>query len=175
MLLGYAGYFSTQGFQVAVFDRPCTFGSGCADEPAAYDFIADGDAVLTTLGERGATSTAVVGASFGGAVTIGACAVLRTSACVGLSPAQFDTYLDGAARPGDALTANNAMDASAPPCWSPSRRTTPTAQQRRSQTSPDAPDLASSPSLSSQQATDTAGTWSQVQPTPASQPTSPRV
>lgn len=92
-----------------MFDRRCTFGSGCVDEPAAYDFIADVDAVLTTLGERGATSTAVVGASFGAAVTIGACAVLRTSACVALSPAQFDTYLDGAARPGDAITANNAI------------------------------------------------------------------
>jgi dienelactone hydrolase len=107
---GYAGYLATQGFHVAVFNRRCTFRSACADGSAAHDFIADVDAVLTTLVDRGATSTALVGASFGGAVAIGSCAVLRVAACVALSPAQFDTYLDGAAKPGDATTANNAID-----------------------------------------------------------------
>lgn len=101
--LPYASHLANQNFQVVVFDRRCTFGSTCVEEPAAYDFIADVQAVLGTLSGRGADRAALVGASFGGAVAIGACASLEVEACVAVSPAQFENYL------GRGITANNAI------------------------------------------------------------------
>ena len=101
--LPYASQLAGRGFRVAVFDRRCTFGSSCVAEPAAYDFIGDVEAVMTAVRGRGVGTTALVGASFGGAIAIGACAALVVKACIAVSPAQFDNYLGGG------ITANNAI------------------------------------------------------------------
>lgn len=101
--LPYAGYLAGQGFQVAVFDRRCSFQSGCISGEAAYDFVGDVRAVVDTLRGRGAQHIGLVGASFGGAVAIGACAEVPVAACAALSPALFDHKL------GDGVTAKNAI------------------------------------------------------------------
>jgi dienelactone hydrolase len=99
----YAGYLAQQGFHVLLFDRRCTFNSSCATGTKANRHAADVQTAVTELRRRGAHKVVVVGASLGGAVTIGACAVVKTDGCVALSPALFDVIL------GDNLTANNAI------------------------------------------------------------------
>lgn len=101
--LPYAGYLATQGFHVGLFDFRCTFNSGCAEGEKAHNVTADVVAIAAALRQRGARSLAVVGASYGGAVAIGTCAVVQADACVALSPALYDNKL------GAGMTANIAI------------------------------------------------------------------
>ena len=102
--LPYAGYLATRGYQVLLFDRRCTGDSTCpSDDQAADNHAADVGTAVADLRRRGAAKVVIVGASLGGAVAIGSCAVVRTSGCVALSPAVFDAKLGGK------LTATNAI------------------------------------------------------------------
>lgn len=101
--LSYAGYLANHDFQVLVFDRRCTGDSSCPSGDAAYHHTDDVQTTVASLRTRGAQKIAIVGASFGGSVAIGACAVVKTAGCVALSPAIFDTDL------GRGLTAARAI------------------------------------------------------------------
>lgn len=101
--LPYAFRLAGEGFAVLAFDRRCTFGSSCVEGAAEYNAIGDVAAAVDTLRERGATEVALVGASLGGAVAIGACAAVEVTRCAALSPAIFDRKLGGG------VTANKAI------------------------------------------------------------------
>ena len=58
---------------------------------------------MATLRKRGAREVALVGASYGGAVAIGACTRVEVSRCAALSAALFDNKLGGG------VTANTAI------------------------------------------------------------------
>ena len=101
--LPYAYRLAGLGFHVLAFDFRCTFGSGCAKGEQAYAVIDDVDAAVATLRKRGARQVALVGASYGGAVAIGACTKVDVSRCAALSAALFDNKLGGG------VTANTAI------------------------------------------------------------------
>jgi dienelactone hydrolase len=89
--------------QVLLFDRRCTGNSSCPTGEKANRHAADVATAVATLRRSGARKVAVVGASAGGAVAIGSCAVVDIRGCVALSPALFDLKL------GDRLTAKIAI------------------------------------------------------------------
>lgn len=99
----YAGYLASRGYHVLLFDRRCAGNSTCPSDEAAYHHAADVDSAVADLRRRGAAKVVIVGASLGGAVAIGSCAVVHASGCVALSPAIFDLKLGGR------LTATNAI------------------------------------------------------------------
>lgn len=101
--LPYAYRLAGQGFHVLAFDFRCTFLSDCVEGEQAYAVIDDVDAAVTELRKRGAREVALVGASYGGAVAIGACTEVEVSRCVALSAALFDNKLGGG------VTANEAI------------------------------------------------------------------
>jgi dienelactone hydrolase len=101
--LPYAYRLAGQGFHVLAFDFRCTFGSSCAEGEQMYAVIDDVDAAVGTLRKRGARQVALVGASYGGAVAIGACTKVDVSRCAALSAALFDNKLGGG------VTANKAI------------------------------------------------------------------
>jgi dienelactone hydrolase len=99
----YAGYLTSRGFHVLLFDRRCTGLSSCPSGDAAFRHVDDVQTSVDELRRRGATTIMVVGASLGGAVAIGACAAVKVSGCVALSPAVLDLKL------GHGLTAGRAI------------------------------------------------------------------
>ena len=101
----YGGILAKQGFHVLLFDRRCTGESTCPGGGTAKGsrHAADVQTAVATLRKEGATKVAVVGASLGGAVAIGACSVVRVDGCAALSPALFDFPL------GDGLTAQKGI------------------------------------------------------------------
>lgn len=103
--LRYATRLAAEGFHVLAFDYRCTFASSCVEGEQQYDKIGDVEAAVATLRRRGATDVALVGASLGGSVAIGACAEVEVTRCVALSAAVFDLKLGGG------VTANKAIGA----------------------------------------------------------------
>ena len=101
--LPYAGYLASRGFHVLLFDRRCTGQSSCPTGDAANRHADDVQTAVSALHRRGAQKVVLVGASLGGSVAIGACAVVKTDGCVALSPAIFDLTL------GNGLTAARAI------------------------------------------------------------------
>lgn len=101
--LSYAGYLADHGFHVLIFDRRCTGESGCPSGGNDSRHADDVQTAVNKLRQRGAKKVAVVGASLGGSVAIGSCAVVKAAGCVALSPAIFDSKLGGG------LTANRAI------------------------------------------------------------------
>jgi dienelactone hydrolase/predicted small lipoprotein YifL len=101
--LPYATRLAGEGFSVLAFDFRCTFASACPEGEQQYNVIGDVEAAVDALRERGATKVALVGASYGGAVAIGACSQVEVSRCAALSPALFDNKLGGG------VTANTAI------------------------------------------------------------------
>lgn len=100
----YAGYLASRGFHVVAFDRRCTGNSSCPSGEAAHHHAADVATAVADLRRRGATKVVVVGASLGGAVAIGSCAVVKTDGCIALSPAIFDLKLGGRLTASTAIT-----------------------------------------------------------------------
>jgi dienelactone hydrolase len=101
--LPYATRLAGEGFSVLAFDFRCTFASTCPEGEPQYNVVGDVEAAVDALRERGATEVSLVGASYGGAVAIGACTQVEVSRCAALSPALFDNKLGGG------VTANNAV------------------------------------------------------------------
>ena len=101
--LPYAYRLAGLDFHVLAFDYRCTFGSNCPDGEKQNNLRGDVDAAVTALRRSGATQVSLVGASLGGAVAIGTCAVVKADRCVALSAAIFDRKLGGG------LTANKAV------------------------------------------------------------------
>lgn len=101
--LPYATQLAARGFSVLAFDHRCTFESSCVEGEQQYNLIGDVETAVVTLQQRGAREVALVGASLGGAVAIGACAQVEVTRCAALSPAVFDRKLGGG------VTANTAI------------------------------------------------------------------
>ena len=102
--LPYAAHLAQQGFHVLLFDRRCEGRSSCADGENAFHHAADVSAAVADLRGRGADQVAVVGASLGGAIALGACTVVDVDSCVALSPALFDIKLGAGLTPNKAIT-----------------------------------------------------------------------
>lgn len=102
--LPYAGHLATRGYHVALLDLRCSGASGCVEGKAATNVIADVRATAAMLRRRGADTVDLVGASYGGAIAIGACAPVRAEACVALSPALLDSGLGGGVTAARAIT-----------------------------------------------------------------------
>ena len=102
--LPYAGHLAQQGFHVLLFDRRCEGGSSGPDGENAFHHAADVKTAVTDLRRRGADKVAVVGASLGGAIALGACTVVNIDSCVALSPALFDIKLGAGLTPNKAIT-----------------------------------------------------------------------
>lgn len=100
----YGAILAQQGFHVLMYDRRCSFDSTCPPGTTKGSrHAADVQTAVATLRKDGATKVAVVGASLGGAVAIGACSVVKVDGCAALSPALFDFPL------GDGLTAQKGI------------------------------------------------------------------
>lgn len=134
--LSYGGYLAGRGFHVGLVDLRCHGESSWPPDPAAADnVLADVVTVSSHLRADGAQTLDMVGASYGAAVAIGACARVRAVACAALSPALLDNDLGGGAtattaisrlgkplliavQPGDGdspMEADRALAAAAPP------------------------------------------------------------
>lgn len=93
----YAQYLAGRGLHVLVFDHRCVGLSTCPTDASAGDLLADTTAARAELLERGATTTALLGASQGGGEAIAAAgsqAAVWTRAAV-LSGALFDLDFGG--------------------------------------------------------------------------------
>lgn len=100
----YARYLAARGFHVLTFDERCVGLSTCPDGPSAGDLLTDVAAGRAELVRRGATTTALLGASQGGGVAIAAAgSQTGWSRAVVLSGAILETDFGGG------VTATSAM------------------------------------------------------------------
>ncbi|MEV0787802.1 alpha/beta fold hydrolase [Kribbella sp. NPDC050459] len=123
----YGGILAQQGFHVFLFDRRCDGKSTCPGGDKGSRHVADVQTAVAELRRQGARKVAVVGASLGGSVAIGACAAVKVDGCVALSPALFEFPL------GDGLTAQKAIGRVGVPLLvadAPDDRSSPLAQVR---------------------------------------------
>lgn len=103
--LSYGGYLAHRGFHVGLVDLRCHGDSSCPRTAAAVaNVVADVKTLSTLLRKKGARTIGVVGASYGGAVAIGACEPVRADVCAALSPALLDEDLGGGLTAATAIT-----------------------------------------------------------------------
>ncbi len=103
--LPYGGYLAHRGFHVGLVDLRCHGDSSCPRSAAAVpDVVADVATLSNLLRTKGARTIGVVGASYGGAVAIGACEAVRADGCAALSPALLDEDLGGGLTAAKAVT-----------------------------------------------------------------------
>jgi pimeloyl-ACP methyl ester carboxylesterase len=91
----YAGHLAEGGFHVVAYDLRCRGESSCPEGKIRPGAISDTRAVVGTLRDRGARKVALVGASYGGAIAIGAASEVKVDAAVALSAAFYDLDLGG--------------------------------------------------------------------------------
>lgn len=99
----YAGRLAGDGFHVIAYDLRCRGESSCPEGKIRPGAIADTRAVVGALRDRGARKVALVGASYGGAIAIGAASEVQVDSVVALSAALYDLDLGGG------LTARKAV------------------------------------------------------------------